>query len=105
MTTIEEILNNDELLLMDGFDDCIAGVAERCGMPMVFCYDYDKVIEKLIETGDCELIESSLIDSFWGWGPNKDGANHLGRVWMTLRDEFLGQNAETLSRAERVEQQ
>lgn len=47
---------------------------------------------KLLETGDRELIESSPIDSFWGWGPNKNGANHLGRVWMTLRDEFRMQN-------------
>lgn len=47
-----------------------------------------------METGDRELIESSPIDSFWGWGPNKDGANHLGRVWMALRDEWRsGQNA------------
>lgn len=43
---------------------------------------------KLMETGDAILIESSPIDSFWGWGPNKDGQNHLGKVWMTLRDEM-----------------
>ena len=43
---------------------------------------------KLLETGDARLIESSPIDSFWGWGPNKDGENHLGRIWMKLRDEL-----------------
>lgn len=43
---------------------------------------------KLLETGDRELIESSPIDPFWGWGPNKDGENHLGKVWMTLRSEW-----------------
>ncbi len=41
-----------------------------------------------METGDRELIESSPIDSFWGWGPNKDGQNHLGKIWMKLRDEW-----------------
>lgn len=44
--------------------------------------------KKLLETGDRRLVESSPIDPFWGWGPNKDGENHLGRVWMTLRDEL-----------------
>lgn len=43
---------------------------------------------KLMETGDAVLVESSPIDSFWGWGPNKDGQNHLGKVWMALRDEM-----------------
>lgn len=46
---------------------------------------------KLIGTGDKELIESSPTDAFWGWGPNKDGLNHLGRVWMKLRDEWNAQ--------------
>lgn len=55
---------------------------------------HEYIQRKLMETGDRELIESSPIDSFWGWGPNKDGANHLGHVWMTLRDEWRsGQNA------------
>lgn len=46
------------------------------------------VKKKLLETGDRELIEDSWRDSFWGWGPNKDGANHLGKIWMNLRDEI-----------------
>lgn len=45
---------------------------------------------KLMETGGAPLVEASPIDSFWGWGPNKDGQNHLGRVWMNLRQELLG---------------
>jgi len=56
---------------------------------------HEYIQRKLMETGDRELIESSPIDSFWGWGPNKDGVNHLGRVWMTLRDELRsGQNGQ-----------
>jgi len=46
------------------------------------------VKKKLLESGDRELIEDSWRDSFWGWGPNKDGENHLGKLWMELRDEF-----------------
>ena len=33
------------------------------------------VKKKLLETDDRELIEDSWRDSFWGWGPNKDGKN------------------------------
>lgn len=43
---------------------------------------------KLLESGDKELIEDSWRDDFWGWGPNKDGQNKLGKIWMELRNEF-----------------
>ncbi len=46
------------------------------------------VKKKLLDSGNKELIEDSWRDSFWGWGPNKDGENHLGRLWMEIRDEF-----------------
>lgn len=46
------------------------------------------VQKKLLQTGDRELIENSPRDSFWGWGPNKDGKNHLGKIWMKLREEL-----------------
>ena len=41
----------EELLFMDGFDDCIMGVAERCGMEPVVVYSRHKVIEKLMKDG------------------------------------------------------
>jgi len=45
--------------------------------------------DKLIITGNRELIEASPIDSYWGWGPNKDGENHLGKIWMDIRSSIL----------------
>ncbi len=36
-----------ELLFMDGFDDCIAGVMERFGQDPIVCYDKFKVLAKL----------------------------------------------------------
>lgn len=41
--------------------------------------------KKLDETGDKEIVEDSPVDSFWGWGPNRDGRNELGKIWMRLR--------------------
>ncbi len=43
----------DELLTMDGYDDCIVGVVERYGQPPIVCYDKEKVIDKLVaEAGE-----------------------------------------------------
>ena len=46
------------------------------------------VKKKLLESGDKELIENSWRDSYWGWGPDKDGENHLGKLWMEVRAEY-----------------
>lgn len=49
---------------------------------------HEYVKKKLLETGDRELVEDSWRDSFWGWGPNKDGKNVLGKIWMKIRKEL-----------------
>lgn|SRR3989338_1644011 len=48
------------------------------------------VMKKLLQTGDKMLVEDSWRDAFWRWGPNKDGENHLGKLWMKLRGELRG---------------
>jgi ribA/ribD-fused uncharacterized protein len=45
--------------------------------------------KKLMDTGAKTIIETSPYDDFWGWGPHKDGQNHLGKIWMKLREEIL----------------
>jgi len=49
---------------------------------------HEYVKRKLLATGDRELVEDSWRDSFWGWGPNRDGQNMLGKLWMELRAEL-----------------
>ena len=49
---------------------------------------HEYVRRKLLATGDRELVENSWRDSFWGWGPNRDGHNMLGRLWMEIRAEL-----------------
>ena len=44
---------------------------------------------KLLQTGNRPLVEDSPYDAKWGWGPNRDGRNELGQVWMRLRAELL----------------
>lgn len=46
------------------------------------------VRRKLLETGGRELIENSWRDDFWGWGPNRNGQNMLGKLWMQVRMEL-----------------
>ncbi len=46
------------------------------------------VKKKLLETGDKEIVEDSWRDDFWGWGPNKDGQNQLGKIWMKVREDI-----------------
>jgi len=48
---------------------------------------HEYVRRKLFETGTRELVENSWRDNFWGWGPNRDGQNMLGKLWMEIRAE------------------
>jgi ribA/ribD-fused uncharacterized protein len=49
---------------------------------------HEYVRRKLLATGNRELIEDSWRDDFWGWGPNRDGQNVLGKLWMEVRAEL-----------------
>lgn len=45
---------------------------------------------KLINTGDVELVEDSPYDYYWGVGRKGTGKNRLGILLMELRQEFIG---------------
>ena len=49
------------------------------------------VVKKLLATEDCLICEDSPKDSFWGIGPDRDGRNELGKLWMKLREERRAQ--------------
>jgi len=51
-------------------------------------HQHEYVRRKLFETGDRILIEDSFRDAWWGWGPEKNGVNMLGKLWMDIRDEL-----------------
>ena len=51
---------------------------------------HEYVRRKLLATGDRELVENSWRDDYWGWGPNQDGQNMLGKLWMEIRAELRG---------------
>lgn len=60
---------DDELLYMEGFDDCIAGICRRCNQEDIVIYDYDKVIEKLMSQGmhRTEAVEFFEFNQLGAW--------------------------------------
>ena len=40
---------NDEMVTMDGFNNCILGICMRFGQEDIVAYDYTKIIQKHIE--------------------------------------------------------
>lgn len=48
---------------------------------------HEYVRRKLFETGNRWIIENSWRDDFWGWGPERNGKNVLGQLWMQIRSE------------------
>lgn len=67
------------------WDDIKLGVMKEILRVKAAQHPYVK--KKLLESEGRELVEDSWRDDFWGWGSNKDGANHLGKLWMEIRDE------------------
>jgi hypothetical protein len=52
---IEELELDDDIIKMDGYDDCIIGVASRCGFPDILAYDTEKIISRLVEDSNGEM--------------------------------------------------
>jgi len=69
------------------WDEVKIGIMKKILHAKVTQHPY--VQKKLIDSGNRELIEDSWRDDFWGWGPNKDGKNQLGKLWMEVRYEVL----------------
>ena len=48
------MIEETEMLQMDGYDDCVVGTVSRFGMAPVLCYDLHKVIAKMVADGMTE---------------------------------------------------
>ena len=68
------------------WDDVKVGIMREILRAKASQHEY--VCRKLLATGERELIEDSWRDDFWGWGPNRDGQNMLGKLWMEIRTEL-----------------
>ncbi len=50
------------------------------------CAQREDVREVLKRSGNRKIVESSPVDAFWGYGPNGDGKNMMGVLWMKIRE-------------------
>lgn len=48
---------------------------------------HDDVRSALRETGTDEIVKEEPLDPYWGTGPDGNGRNELGKLWMELRAE------------------
>lgn len=46
------------------------------------------IAKKLLETGNEEIREMTVKESYWGMGPNLDGENHMGEILMRVRTKL-----------------
>jgi len=60
-----EIVNEmaEGAIVMDGFDDCIIGVSEEFGHDTKIVYSKERVIQKLMKSG--EMTEEDAIEYFY----------------------------------------
>jgi len=89
------------------FQDCFPGVAKRDGRALPLRPDWDDVKygvmeqllrqkfargelrERLLATGDAELIEGNdWGDTWWGVDDRRGGQNNLGKLLMKIRAEL-----------------
>ncbi len=49
---------------------------------------HDDIRAVLLGTGTETIIEAARNDSYWGYGPDGQGKNRLGKVLMEIRDEL-----------------
>jgi len=70
MTKAEQIADlYPEIMLMDGFDDCIIGICQRFGQEPIVAYDVTKIFESLIAEGMTyeEAVEYYEFNQIGAW--------------------------------------
>lgn len=85
-----QIAQREKLFRRDDWDEVKVEIMLDLLRHKVAQHEY--VHRKLMQTGERELVENSWRDDFWGWGPNKDGQNMLGKLWMKVRAELQEQD-------------
>ena len=49
---------DEEIMLMDGFEEAFIGFSRRCGQPTLATYSYIKMLQVLIERDDMDVEEA-----------------------------------------------
>lgn len=46
------------------------------------------ILQKLLDTGDCEIVEETTKENYWGCGPLKNGSNYFGKILCQVREDL-----------------
>jgi len=66
-TELESLIyyeTDEEIMLMDGFEEAFIGFSRRCGQPTLATYSFDKMIQVLVERDDMDVIEAEEYISY-----------------------------------------
>jgi len=50
------------------------------------------IAEKLLNTGNEEIVEATVKENYWGCGPEKDGRNEFGKILCQVRETLRRKN-------------
>jgi hypothetical protein len=71
---IELVEQNPDALTVDGFDQALVGYVDRCGCPALACYDYNLMVEVLVNRDQMsredaiEYIDFNVVGAWMGDG-------------------------------------
>lgn len=85
----QRIAHENITLQIKNWDDIKLSLMEKLLRAKLAAHPY--VQKKLLKTENYLICEDSPKDAFWGIGPNRDGRNELGKLWMKLRQELQDQ--------------
>ena len=81
------MIEETEMLQMDGYDDCVVGTVSRFGMGPVLCYDLHKVIAKMVADGmtEEEAYEYYNFNMIGAWV----GEGTPAFIWLEPHDLYI----------------
>ena len=46
------------------------------------------ILQKLLDTGEAEIVEATVKENYWGCGLNNDGQNNYGKILVKVREKL-----------------
>ncbi len=66
-TELESLIyyeTDEEIMLMDGFEEAFIGFSRRCGQPTLATYSFDKMLQVLVERDQMDVMEAEEYISY-----------------------------------------
>jgi hypothetical protein len=64
---LEELINyetDEEIMLMDGFEEAFIGFSRRCGQPTLATYSFNKMLQVLTDRDGMDVLEAEEYISY-----------------------------------------